>query len=63
MSPSKVSNVEWDKFYNVVDGKTRLSKNVHHGVNPATAEELWPGMIRLPFLFCKIQKHTLTDMS
>ena len=41
MSPSKVSTISWDTFYNVVDGKNRGSKNKHRGTNPATGEELW----------------------
>lgn len=42
MSPSKVSNISWDTFHNTVDGKPRGSSSKHHGVNPATGEELWP---------------------
>jgi len=41
MSPSKVSTLDFETFYNIVDGKKRTGKNVHHGVNPATGEELW----------------------
>lgn len=41
MSPSKVSTIQWDTFYNIVDGKQRSSKSQHHGINPATSEELW----------------------
>lgn len=41
MSPSKVSTLEFEKFYNIVDAKQRTSKNLHHGINPATGEELW----------------------
>jgi acyl-CoA reductase-like NAD-dependent aldehyde dehydrogenase len=41
MSPSKVSTVDFEKFYNTVDGKQRGSKEIHHGVNPSTGEELW----------------------
>ncbi|KAF2470967.1 aldehyde dehydrogenase [Lindgomyces ingoldianus] len=41
MSPSKVSTLDFETFYNVVDGKQRGSKNIHHGVNPATGKELW----------------------
>lgn len=41
MSPSKVSTIEWDKFYNIIDGKHRLAKSAHNGVNPATSEKLW----------------------
>lgn len=42
MSPSKVSTIEFDKFYNIVDGKQRGSDNVHHGINPATGQDNWP---------------------
>ncbi|KAF2638448.1 aldehyde dehydrogenase [Massarina eburnea CBS 473.64] len=41
MSPGKVSNIVFDKFYNIVDGKQRGSDNVHHGINPSTGQELW----------------------
>jgi acyl-CoA reductase-like NAD-dependent aldehyde dehydrogenase len=41
MSPSKVSTIDFEKFYNIVDGQQRGSKNIHHGVNPSTGEELW----------------------
>jgi acyl-CoA reductase-like NAD-dependent aldehyde dehydrogenase len=41
MSPSKVSNLDFKTFHNIVDGKKRTGKNVHHGINPATGEELW----------------------
>jgi acyl-CoA reductase-like NAD-dependent aldehyde dehydrogenase len=41
MSPSKVSNIDFEKFYNIIDGQQRGSKNIHHGVNPATGQELW----------------------
>merc|ERR1712072_1511905 len=42
MSPSKVSNIAWDTFHNIVDGKPRDGKAKHHGVNPVTGEQLWP---------------------
>ena len=35
------STLSFDKFYNIIDGKQRGSKEIHHGVNPATGEELW----------------------
>jgi acyl-CoA reductase-like NAD-dependent aldehyde dehydrogenase len=41
MSPSKVSTIEFEKFYNIIDGKQRGSDNIHHGVNPSTGQELW----------------------
>jgi delta 1-pyrroline-5-carboxylate dehydrogenase len=41
MSPSKVSTLEFDKFYNIIDGQQRGSDDIHHGVNPATGTELW----------------------
>ena len=41
MSPSKVSQIKWDEFSNVVDGKTRGSKEKHQGTNPATGQKLW----------------------
>ena len=41
MSPGKVSTLQFDKFYNIVDGKQRGSDQVHHGVNPSTGKQLW----------------------
>lgn len=41
MSPSKVSTIEFEKFYNIIDGKQRGSDNIHHGVNPTSGQELW----------------------
>jgi acyl-CoA reductase-like NAD-dependent aldehyde dehydrogenase len=41
MSPSKVSTLEFEKFYNIIDGQQRGSDDIHHGVNPATGKELW----------------------
>lgn len=41
MSPSKVLNLDFEKFYNIIDGQPRGSKDIHHGVNPATGQELW----------------------
>lgn len=35
-------SIKWDSFSNIVDGKPRDAQNKHHGVNPATGEELWP---------------------
>lgn len=42
MSPSKTSAIAWDSFSNFVDGKPRGAKSQHHGINPATSEQLWP---------------------
>jgi acyl-CoA reductase-like NAD-dependent aldehyde dehydrogenase len=41
MSPSKVSTLDFETFYNVIAGKNRGSSEIHHGINPATGEELW----------------------
>lgn len=41
MSPGKVSTLDFEKFYNIVDGKQRGSDNIHHGINPSTGQELW----------------------
>ena len=41
MSPSKVSSVDFESFTNTVNAKGRNSKQIHHGINPATGEELW----------------------
>jgi acyl-CoA reductase-like NAD-dependent aldehyde dehydrogenase len=41
MSPSKVSAIDFEKFYNIIDGKQRSSDDIHHGVNPTSGQELW----------------------
>lgn len=41
MSPSKVSTITFDKFYNIVDGQQRGAKEQHNGVNPVNGEKLW----------------------
>jgi acyl-CoA reductase-like NAD-dependent aldehyde dehydrogenase len=41
MAPSKVTEIDFTTFYNIVDGKQRSGKNVTQGVNPATKEKLW----------------------
>ncbi|KAF1944649.1 betaine aldehyde dehydrogenase 1 [Clathrospora elynae] len=41
MSPGKVSNLNFEKFYNIIDGKQRGSDKIHHGINPASGQELW----------------------
>ncbi|KAL5120415.1 hypothetical protein ACEQ8H_001705 [Pleosporales sp. CAS-2024a] len=41
MSPGKVSTLDFETFYNIVDGKKRGSDKIHHGINPATGQELW----------------------
>jgi len=41
MSPSKVSTISWDTFYNVVDGKNRSADSFHQGVDPTTGQKLW----------------------
>ena len=41
MSPSKVSTITFDKFYNIIDGQQRSSSRIHNGVNPSTKEKLW----------------------
>jgi len=41
MSPSKVSTIDFTTFHNIVNGEKRGSDNSHHGINPATGEELW----------------------
>jgi acyl-CoA reductase-like NAD-dependent aldehyde dehydrogenase len=41
MSPGKVSTLDFEKFYNIVDGQQRGSDQIHHGVNPSTNQELW----------------------
>ena len=41
MSPGKVSTLDFEKFYNIIDGKQRGSDKIHHGVNPTSGQELW----------------------
>jgi len=41
MSPGKVSTIDFEKFYNIVDGKQRGSDKIHHGVNPTSGQNLW----------------------
>src|SRR4051812_41368732 len=41
MSPGKITSLDFEKFYNIVDGKQRTSQQIHHGVNPSTGQELW----------------------
>ncbi|KAF2201629.1 aldehyde dehydrogenase-like protein [Delitschia confertaspora ATCC 74209] len=41
MSPSKVSTLDFQSFHNIVDGEKRSSKDIHHGINPTTSEDLW----------------------
>ena len=36
-----MASIEWDKFYNIVDGKQRGGDQVHNAVNPRTKEQLW----------------------
>lgn len=36
MSPSKVSEIKWDEFYNIVDGQKRGGKNKHRGISEHT---------------------------
>ena len=33
MSPSKVSSIKWDEFYNVIDGQNRSGKEKHQGIS------------------------------
>jgi hypothetical protein len=41
MSPSKVSSIKFDEFYNIVDGKQRSAKNFHNGIDPTTGQKSW----------------------
>lgn len=44
MSPAKEQEkvaIDFTKFYNIIDGKPRGTKEVTHSVNPATGEQLW----------------------
>ena len=41
MSPSKVTNIDFHSFSNIVDGQPRGGKAKYNGINPATKEKLW----------------------
>ena len=41
MSPSKISGLNFEEFHNIIDGKTRGSKEIHNGINPTSGEKLW----------------------
>ncbi|KNG46698.1 aldehyde dehydrogenase [Stemphylium lycopersici] len=41
MSPGKVSTLDFEKFYNIVDGQQRGSEQIHHGINPTSGQQLW----------------------
>jgi acyl-CoA reductase-like NAD-dependent aldehyde dehydrogenase len=41
MSPGKVSTLDFEKFYNIIDGQQRGSDNIHNGINPTSGEKLW----------------------
>ncbi|KAF2668514.1 aldehyde dehydrogenase [Microthyrium microscopicum] len=41
MSPGRVSNITFDEFYNIIDGKQKGASKNYNGVNPATKEKLW----------------------
>ena len=45
MSPSKVSpeapSISFTEFYNIVDGKIRVSQETCHGISAETEENLW----------------------
>ena len=41
MAPSKPPSVQFDKFYNVIDGKPRSASSFHNGIDPTTKEKLW----------------------
>jgi hypothetical protein len=41
MATGRIANIEFDKFYNVIDGKQRGADKFRNGVNPATKENLW----------------------
>ncbi|USW50633.1 Putative aldehyde dehydrogenase domain, aldehyde/histidinol dehydrogenase [Septoria linicola] len=36
-----MASIQWDSFYNIVDGKQRNGEQVHNAVNPRTKEQLW----------------------
>jgi len=41
MSPSKASQIVFDQFYNIVDGKQRSSLTFYNGIDPTTQQKNW----------------------
>lgn len=41
MAPAKTTEIDFTKFYNIVIGEKRSSKEVSHGFNPNTQADLW----------------------
>lgn len=48
MSPSKVSAIVFDKFYNIVDGKQRSAAAFHNGIDPSTGQKNWDVSVFYP---------------
>ena len=42
MPASTVPRLEFEQFWNIIDGRKCSSDDQHHGINPATRDELWP---------------------
>lgn len=40
-SSKATSSIQFDKFYNIVDGKQRGGDQIHNAINPRTREKLW----------------------
>ncbi|KAF2157156.1 betaine aldehyde dehydrogenase 1 [Myriangium duriaei CBS 260.36] len=41
MAPSKVVDISYDTFHNIVDGKPRSADSFHQSINPVTGQKNW----------------------
>jgi acyl-CoA reductase-like NAD-dependent aldehyde dehydrogenase len=41
MAPSRLTTIDFDTFFNVVEGQNRSSKTKYNGVDPTTKQKLW----------------------
>ena len=47
MSPSKVSEIKWDEFYNIVNGEKRGGKDKHQGISQSSFASSLPCIMSL----------------
>jgi acyl-CoA reductase-like NAD-dependent aldehyde dehydrogenase len=41
MSGTNGTSIDFEKFYNVINGANRGSETAHHGINPSNGKPLW----------------------
>lgn len=41
MAPSRLATIEFDTFFNIVEGQNRSSKTNYNGIDPTTKQKLW----------------------